>query len=259
MIRARMLAIAASGLATALAAVTTASDHGNLDKARPLRVEDAYSIAFNSREFQSGLEFRGGRSARSTIAFRNELQFGYARNADVSIGWVSNLVDSRGRATAGQLDLSGFWTFRQESVRGPALGLRVDLDVPLTTAEGSSSLGGRVRAIASRHVGRYDQLHLNLDAIREAGTRRSGSGSNPDRWAATVGFSTPVGLPYRFETTAIAEVGIERAWRGGPTLGLVGAGFRRQFAPRAVWDLGAQWVPGSRQTWRLVTGVSLSF
>ncbi|MFX8696415.1 hypothetical protein ABTM58_20400, partial [Acinetobacter baumannii] len=64
----------------ALAGSALATDHNNIEKDRPLRFDDAYSIAYRSLEFQNGFRLDTFNRGRPVYNFRSELQYGFAKN-----------------------------------------------------------------------------------------------------------------------------------------------------------------------------------
>ncbi|MBS1719576.1 MAG: hypothetical protein JST35_03915 [Armatimonadetes bacterium] len=201
-------------LALGLAVVGVASDHNNIDKERPLRFDDAYSIALGGLEFQNGLRYD---PARRSWFGRSELQIGFARNRDLSIGWEPFSAPGQG-LRSGALELSYFETLRRETEGFPAIGYRAEV----------SSTGGqpeaRLRGIATRLLSGAAKVHLNLDL--GLNSRRRGT------FGGIVGFSLPQG----YHTTYLGEIG----WASGEKGGFVGVGMRRQMSTRGVLDLGVE-------------------
>jgi hypothetical protein len=222
-------ALLVSGLL--LPCLVSASDHNNIDKERPLRFDDAYSIALGAFEFQNGARVGRGRFAD----FRSELQWGFAKNQDLSIG-----VESGTRQSLFQVvELSYFNGFQREIEDQPAFGMRFDLE---RNAQ-RPGIDGRLRLIGTKTLRQYDKLHLNLDLESRQGVRTLG---------AILGYSVPLGYPTHFDQTLLAEVG---AGYGGSWFGI---GIRRQLSATGVLDFGIQ-TPVPRGGAAVTLGYSFSF
>ncbi len=70
-----------------LASNALATDHNNIEKDRPLRCDDAYSIASGAVEWQNGFRLDTFSRLRPTYTFRSEIPRGFATNKDLSIGF----------------------------------------------------------------------------------------------------------------------------------------------------------------------------
>jgi hypothetical protein len=230
------------------AASAIAIDHNNIDGGRPLRFDDAYSIAYRERAIEVGLE-RSFRSSRAGAwEAKLEFKYGFGKNRDVSIGVEPSL------------DSGYFEHVRRETDKGPALAYRVDTSVP--TEDDGSGVGGRLRGILTCSVGQFDKLHVNLD-VNAQSRRRAGERSVT--LGLVLGYSKPLGFPKRFDSTFVADFALEQEARtGGSWRGSVGVGLRRQLDVRSVLDLGIEAEvfagPGaSRVPARLTLGYSVSF
>lgn len=212
-----------------------ASDHNNLDKERPLRFEDAYSIAFRSFEFQNGFRLDTFRRGKPVYNFRSELQYGFAKNRDISIGFEPSYSTESGKVLGNVVELSYFEGVAREIGNSPALGYRLDLGLPVSGGEG---LELRSKGILTKTVNQFDKLHFNVDLIhstaKDAGEQRT-------RLGAVMGYSKPLGYPKRFDQTLLAEFGVEQSKRSGGDLnGWFGIGMRKQLSPAGVLDFGLQ-------------------
>lgn len=240
-------------------AAVAQSDHNNLDKERPLRFEDAYSIAYRSFEFQNGVRFDTFRGRRPVLNLRSELQWGFAKNRDLSIGWEPFYDGETGRFRTNVAEVSYFETLAREIGNRPAFGYRIDLGFPVEG--GRSGVDGRLRAILTKALRQYDRFHANLDVMHAtspaAGNRRT-------RLGAILGYSTPVGYPVHFDTTLLGEFGIEQGSLTGSGLNTwLGLGIRRQLSSVGVLDVGVQTdlrrADGPSSPFRLTLGYSVNF
>ncbi|MEQ1822827.1 MAG: hypothetical protein ABL949_09965 [Fimbriimonadaceae bacterium] len=232
-------------LAIGLACLVTgarASDHNNLDSGRPLRFDDAYSIAFGERTFDFGLNLDSFRRKASTYGFDAEFKYGFAKNQDIGIGMAQAISGETGK-----VELSYFHGVRREIENAPALAYRVDFGLP--TREGEE-VDLRLRGIATKALGQYDRVHLNLDLGVEP--------RSAPRYGLILGYSTPLGYPKRFDQTLVAEFTLEQI--EGNTHGSLGLGLRQQVGVRSVFDFGVQTgLIGPDRTTRLTVGYSVGF
>lgn len=222
-------------IAVALASFGLGSDHNNVDKERPLRFDDAYSIAYRAFEFQNGVRLDSFRGRRPVYNFRSELQYGFAKNKDISIGFEPLLDTGAGRLLGNVAEISYFEGLQREIDNSPAFGYRLDAGLPLS---GGAGMEVRLRGILTKTVGALGRVHLNFDqylvTAPAAGFRRNRTG-------AIVGYSVPLGYPTQFDRTFLAELGVEESPEIGRGMNSwVGVGIRRQLSPTGVLDIGVQ-------------------
>ncbi|MBA4293176.1 hypothetical protein C0431_09415 [bacterium] len=223
------------GCCALIASASLASDHNNLDKERPLRFEDAYSIAYRSFEFQNGFRLDTFRRGKPVYNFRSELQYGFAKNKDISIGFEPSYLSESRKAVGNAVEFSYFEGVAREIGDRPAFGYRVDVGVPVS---GGKGVDLRARGILTKTVGQFDKIHLNVDVLHsteaEPKKRQTSLG-------AVIGYSKPLGYPRRFDQTLLAEFGVEQSrQRGGNLNGWVGLGMRKQLSSTGVLDFGIQ-------------------
>ena len=239
-----------------------AVDHDNIDASRPLDFDDAETIAFRekSSEFGTGITSRWG--SELGLLGEAEYLYGFAKNWHLNLGLDPAFADQNGggrRFDAGDLALGVQHNFNRETRSWPAFGFRADAYLP--TGRGSSGVDFRVRAIASRKLGRYGRLHLNADLNANnspaSGQRRMLAG-------AILGYSRPLGYPRRFDRTLVTQVGMRAApTSGDPALVNVGVGLRQQVSQRSVFDVGLKsdlsGTGTDRERFRVVAGYSTAF
>jgi hypothetical protein len=205
-----------------LAGTAFASDHNNIDSGRPLRFEDAYSIAYGERTFEFGLFGTGFRHNAPAYGAAFEFKHGFALNQEWGISYSPTFS---GRERFDEVELSYLQALRREIGDAPALAYRLNVGFDEDKVE------GRIRGIATKALGQYDKLHLNLD-FDFTEDQRPG-------FAAILGYSTPLGYPRHFDQTLVAEILMER--RGGDDwTGAVGLGLRRQLDPVSTFDFGLE-------------------
>jgi hypothetical protein len=203
----------------ALASTGFATDHNNLESGRPLLFDDAYSIAYGEREFQTGLQLASGHSGLMT-----SFGYGFAKNQDLSIAWDAN--------TKTTYNLSYFRNLSREFEHSPALGFRIS-----TSATKGQMASAQLRFAATKAWHQFDKVHLNFDFDTSQVPR------------FILGYSNPVGYPKKFDQTLLAEF----AFQDHQTS--IGVGVRQQIDPRSVLDIGLRI---GNQT-QLVVGYSLGF
>lgn len=238
-----------------LGAISQASDHNNLSKDRPLRFEDAYSGAFRSWEFQAGLRFDFFDRNRPVYNFRSELQYGFGKNKDISIGFEPLYSTDSGRILGNVTELSYFEGVQREIGSSPAIGYRLEAGFPVSGGRGVEL---KARGILTKTARHYDKLHLNLDVSHHT---ESNFGERQTRLGLILGYSSPIGYPKRFDDTFLAEIGFEQSRQvGGGIDGWIGVGLRKQVSPTAVFDFGIQsdFLRGSGAS-RLTLGYSMAF
>jgi hypothetical protein len=211
------------------------SDHNNIDKERPLRFDDAYSIAYRSFEFQNGMRLDTFNRSRPVYNFRSELQYGFAKNKDFSIGLEPSISTDGGKLVGNVVELSYFEGISREIGNNPGFGYRIDAGLPVSGGVGTEF---RVRGILTKTLSHYDKLHLNLDHYHSTSPL---PGVRQMRFGAILGYSKPMGYPKAFDQTLLAELGIEQAVASGSGYNSwMGLGIRRQLSATGVIDLGVQ-------------------
>ena len=220
----------------AFAGMVMATDHNNIEGGRPLRFDDAYSIAYRSLEFQNGFRLDTFNRERPVYNLRSELQFGFAKNRDVSVGLEPSYDTGDGKTRANLAEIGYFEGVRREIGDAPAFGYRVDVGLPLDkTRRGVQT---RLRGVLTKTVNQYDKVHLNVDLDYDSAPV---GGERSTTLGAIVGYSAPLGYPRHFNTTLLAEFGVEQSkLDAGGVYGWVGVGIRKQVTTTSVFDIGLQ-------------------
>lgn len=243
-----------------LSSLAFASDHNNIEAGRPLRFDDAYSIAFRERAFEFGLSLDTFRRRGPTYGNKTEVKYGFAKNQDISVAFEPTYSSSERRGDIGSVEIGYFNGLRREVDDSPALAYRVDVGLP--TGRGATGLDLRFRGIATKALGQYDKVHLNLDLNINTDP---GPGERRHTVGAVLGYSKPLGYPRRFDQTLVADFAIQQSKdQGEGYVGSVGFGLRRQVSPRAVFDVGVisdlfSTKGAERRPLRLAIGYSVSF
>ncbi len=213
-----------------------ASDHNNLDKERPLHFEDAYSSAFKSWEIQTGLRLDTFKRQSPVYNLRTELQYGFGKNKDISIGFEPVFFSESGRIYGNFVEISYFEGIRREIQNNPAIGYRLEGALPVSGQNGGSRFSAR--GIFTKTLNHYDKVHLNLDI---SVIPKPASGERHSTIGAILGYSTPIGYPRKFDQTLLAEIGIEQSHKTDENLNTwIGIGLRQQISEVGVFDFGLQ-------------------
>ncbi|GFE69116.1 hypothetical protein [Chroococcus sp. FPU101] len=254
-----------SAFASTVLAVNPAMavDHNNLDSGRPLSFDDAESIAYREQsiEFGAGLNLPSNRSVGGS--FDIEYLYGFALNSHLVIGLdpsVGGKADTdETDFDVGNLSVGVFHNFNREYDNVPAFAIRGDLGLP--TGNDARGVDIRVRGIASKTVGQYDRLHLNLDLNVKTDVDSEERSVIP---GLILGYSRPLGYPKRFDRTFLAEMGVRASQdtKGGAIL-ITGVGLRQQVGLRSVVDVGLEGDiatgAGERSELRFKVGYSFGF
>lgn len=245
---ARVRPAAVAFLAAVLASPAVAqTDYYNLDKGRPLRVEDAYATERYAFELQlSPLTLSG---ASGVLVYRPslELKYGLLPGMEVSAGIEPRVTrrDGETSGSAGEVEISTLYNLNSETLGIPALAVRVTGHVPLEEGE-SPSL--ELKGVLTRVLGGPVRTHVNgAGALGEDVT---------ERWWA--GLALDYVLPFR-SLLLLGETYYAHP-RDGDVDGRVhsAAGLRYQLTPRTSLDLGAgrDWTGPEPMDWRVTLGIT---
>lgn len=251
-IAAALMAAASPGTAQAQ------TDFYNLDKDRPLRIEDAYATKRYAFELKMSpltlSQIRDG-----TVRYRPalELKHGVLPGLDVSAGVKLGVERSRTSGTERsdtELELSSLLNLTTETRWLPALGLRLTGHLPV---EGDEPRSLELRGLATRSIGGPVRAHVN-------GGWTFG-GEPLERWWA--GLALDYVLPFH-HTLLLAETYLAEA-PGGEVAGIQSAGqrvhstagFRHQLSPTLALDagVGASWTGAAGPDWLLTAGLTYEF
>ncbi len=238
-----------------------AVDHNNIDANRPLNFDDADSIGFREQAIDLGAALIIPEGESVGGEFEIEYLYGFAPNTHLNIGIDPSIEeeDNETEFNIGDLSIGALHNFNREYNNTPALAIRGDAAFP--TGRDSQGVGFRLRGIASKTVGQYNRLHLNLDANFTTATEDNERSFVP---GAILGYSRPIGYPENFTRTFLAEAGIRASEvEDDDAVVSLGIGLRQQIGYQSVLDLGLQGdiagESGDRNELRLVAGYSFAF
>jgi hypothetical protein len=236
-----------------------AIDHNNLDEGRPLRIEDAYPIAYHELSVETGTGFQDNRHHPDRFSFPIEILYGAYWNLHVGLGSTlstkPHAIDEEEKS--GDLRAFALYNFNQETLRLPALATKLILAFP--TGVRSRGIDTTLTGIVTRSFGRF-RAHLNAGYTFVGNTdekQRHGS------YEVVLGAQYPLGYPRYFNTTVLADVFTEQSTGKEETNPSgIEVGFRQQIAPLVVIDagVGTEFVgPGKRTPFFTIVGVSIGF
>ena len=237
----------------------SAIDHKNLDEGRPLRLDDAYSMATGEIAVEAGGGFTLQRRGSNRGFFPIELLYGAFPNFQIGIGTLLSTdpheIDERPKS--GDIRVSALYNFNQETLSIPAFGVKLGVDVP--TGIDSRGLALDVKGIVTKS---FERLSLHFNGGYEFLTD-SRHGERDGLYKLVLGGSYPVGAPKFTRATLVADVFTEQSAHRRHT-NIVGTelGLRYQLTPRVVWDVGVGTEfagPGDRSRFFGVTGFSFGF
>ena len=236
-----------------------AIDHKNLDENRPLRLEDPYPIATGEWAIEAGAGFTLRRRGSDRGIFPVEILYGALPNLQLGIGTTLSTSPHQveEQMKSGDLQLSGLYNFNQETLKLPAFGAKLTLNLP--SGIDSSGVDVEVKGLVTKP---FDRLSLHFNAAYEflTGTER---GERDGHYQLVLGASYPVAAPQYTRTTLVADIFTEQASRKGEANVLgVEAGFRHQLTSRLVFDAGAGTEfsgPSDRARFFFTTGLSFGF
>src|SRR2546428_5738404 len=137
-----------------------ALDHDNLDKNRPVQLEDAYPIAKGEIALEGGGQFIDRRQGRTRFVFQPQILYGAFYNTQLEMGGdlFTEPTTVEGAEKSGDLRISALYNFNTETLTLPALALKLDLELP--TGVRSRGVDGSLTGILTRSFGRW-RTHLN--------------------------------------------------------------------------------------------------
>jgi len=143
------LSLVLMGIASGVYAI----DHSNLDEGRPVRLEDAYSIASGELAVEAGAGLTIERRGPNQGVFPVEVLYGAYPNLQLGLGTTFSTEphEGEGQSKFGDLRLSGLYNFNQETLTLPALGIRLTLNFP--TGVDSAGVDVKVKGLLTKSVG----------------------------------------------------------------------------------------------------------
>jgi hypothetical protein len=248
-----MLALASLVLPTTTQGQT---DYYNLDRGRPLRVEDALVIERHAIEWQlAPLRVSGSTGAGSRVALEPEVAWGVWARTQLEVGVPLVRVRESARTSFGGagIDVSILHALNAETVTIPGLALGAHLLVPAGPF-GPSRVVPTLSALATRTLS-GGRVHVNA-SVTPGTYAASDGGDDASRWSAGVA----VDHAFVFQSMlAGADLVARRPLVGsGDVEWSAATGVRYQVGPRAGVDVGIGRTLGGRDEWFVTAGSALS-
>lgn len=249
-------ALATSLLATAIPdAAASQTDFYNLDKDRPLRVEDAYATKRYAFELK-GSPLTLSQDRDRTLRYRPELELKHGLLPGLEVSAGAKLGADRPAVGGTQridtdLELSSLLNLTVETRWLPALAVRVTGHLPLEGDHGSTV---ELRGLASRTIGGPVRAHLNGGWVL-------GDDAREEWWA---GLALDYVLPFRhtlfLAETYLAEMA-ETAPETSSTRVHSTVGLRYQASPVLAMDagIGRSWTGSPATDWMITMGLTYEF
>jgi hypothetical protein len=187
--RAGALTLFALGLPGAPAAAQ--KDYYNLDKNRPVRIEDAYATERYALEVKvAPLRLERERGGVYHWGFDPEIAYGILPRTSIEVGFPLAVIDGgEGGRTAGLggIELSAFHNLNHETLGLPALGIRGDVVLPVGKLAADRTYAS-LTGLATRSY-RWARFHVNAQytfgTAPDAGVGESAP-HDVSRWLAGV-------------------------------------------------------------------------
>lgn len=252
---ARLTAAAISTVALAAPSASAQTDFYNLDRGRPLRVEDALAIERHAIEWQlAPVRLSGARGAGSTLELEPELAWGICPRTQVELGLPLARFRRGTREVIGGagLDLAVLHALNTESTTLPALAIAAHSLLPVGPL-GPSRAVTSFTAIATRTMS-AGRVHLNASVTPgEFSTDdRVGEGA---RWE--VGVAADRAFVFRSMLVG-AELVARRPLAHDEVEWSAATGVRYQVGPRPAVDAGVGRALSRDGEWSVTFGSAVS-
>lgn len=252
----RLSTVALVAIAMAGRGADAQTDYYNLDRGRPLHVEDALAIERHAIEWQlAPLRLGGARGAGSTLELEPELAWGVWPRTQLEVGIPMARWSRGGRETLGGagVDVAILHALNTETTTLPALALAARMLIPAGPL-GPSRAVPTVTALVTRTLS-HGRVHVNASATPGtfADDDRVGEAS---RWEvgvagdhAFVFRSLLVGGEVLARRRLVGDAEVE--WRAG-------TGLRYQVGPRLAVDAGVGRGLAADGEWYVTFGSAVS-
>lgn len=207
-----------------------AADHRNLEENHPIRIEDAYPIAYRSLEFQTrgGYE-RNGEFGKDVGFAELELKWGADKNVHLALGLPLQFGKEVEPDLNGDVVLEGLYNFNVETQSLPAMSLKTEFSFP--GGSDSEGVGFEILGIATKGWGK-NRFHLNAGYHRNSS---AGLGERTDLYRVGVAFDRPIDLDHLFVSDFFIDQSVVK---GDKPLYSFLVGVRKQVNPWSVLNFG---------------------
>jgi hypothetical protein len=238
--RAGALTVCAGGLLAAPAEAQ--KDYFNLDKNRPVRIEDAYATERYALEVKvAPLRLERERGGVYHWGVDPEIAYGILPRTSVELGFPLAIIDGGAdgrRAGLAAIEFSAFHNLNIETLTLPAMGIRGDLVLPVGNLAGDGTYAS-VSALATRSYP-WARFHVNAQYTFGSAPGADIEAESPhgvSRWLAGVAVDRVFPLD---AWLLIADVYAQQPLHAeDPVEWNAGAGIRYQVNPFLAVDVGA--------------------
>ena len=269
--RARRAALAAALTAATLGArrADAQTDYYNIDRGRPVRIEDATPVERHAFELQAAplrLERASGGQYRWGV--EPELAWGVLPRTQLELGVPVAFADRANAAGASDwqvgvagIELSALHQLNAETITLPAMAVSVSALVPAGPLAPASPYASAT-AIATRTFA-WGRVHANGQVTVGPGARGAGATAGPgaqelSRWLAGVAVDHTWAVRSLLGTAEVYAR--EPLAAGEPLEWNAGAGTRWQLSPRLEMDAGVgRRLTGDDRGWYVTAGTAYAF
>lgn len=220
-----------------VATSAAAQQLSDLEKERPLELEDARPVSYRAFSGSADWSYNLRKGARDDYGPGFSLLYGLARRLEVgaSIRYVTSPGSNARRGiSSGDLELHALYGIGTESAALPALALRMGVEFP--TGLDSKGTDLHLAALATRSFDTF-RLHANVLWAHLGDTSPD---EHRDRFEGIAGADWVVGRRGRTDTLLVADADVRsNPVRGGNLILSVEAGIRRRIGSQTLLFLGA--------------------
>jgi hypothetical protein len=216
-------------LATLLVSVAY-SDHMNLDENFPLRIEDAYPLAYRDKEIQAYFQYVEQLEQRYRMNLTPILEFGFPINTQLEVE-VPLIFGNTNKTGSADIRTVILYNFNMEGLYFPAIALKAAIDIPTGNNNKGVDPGFKLILTKTLGSGKLNRIHLNgeykLNVDPDANERQH-------LYTLIAGYSQRI-TP---NSIIIFDVYREREREKNSEANVIEAGTRTQFDPLTVISIG---------------------
>lgn len=208
----------------------TYPDHMNLDEGLPVRLEDAYPLAYRDREIQVFFQYVEQEKQRYRMNLTPIVEAGFPLNTqlEIDVPLIFGKTDKTGSA---DIRTSLFYNFNMERVYFPAIALESAIDIP--TGKNSEGVDPSFKLILTKTLGsgKLTRIHLNGEYKLNLGP---GTNERQHLYTLIAGYSQRI-TP---NSIIIFDLYRERELEENAEANVIEAGTRTQLDPLTVLSVG---------------------
>jgi hypothetical protein len=232
-------------------------DYYNLDKNRPVRIEDAYATERYALEVKvAPLRLERERGGVYHWGFDPEIAYGILPRTSIEVGFPLAVIDGAeaGRSAGlGGIELSAFHNLNHETLGWPALGIRGDVVLPVGNLSADRTYAS-LTGLATRSYP-WARFHVNAQYTFGAAPVGGGDEAAPhgvSRWLA--GLAVDRAFPLDAYLLIADVYAAQPLHADDPVEWNAGVGFRYQVNPFLAVDAGVGRRLTGDPTWYFTLG-----